>query len=174
MVMTAMSPSRSTAKAFIPEPYPRMALTHPQRENEASGRGGNGNSVNGHGNGTMPSFEKSPPRAVARFDELAELIPDAARKPMFGYPALFMNGHLFFSLYRASGILRLPTADRELYESVRPITLFEPMPGRAMREYIVLPDDLFESAEVEEWIERAAANARSLPPKAPRVKKSAG
>ena len=122
----------------------------------------------------MASFEKSPQRVVARFDELAGLVPDAVRKPMFGYPALFLNGHLFFSLYQASGILRLPMSDHALYEKARPITLFEPMPGRAMREYIVLPDDLFESAEVEEWIEAAAANARSLPPKAPRGKKSPG
>ncbi len=121
----------------------------------------------------MTSFEKSPPRVVARFDELAEVVPDAVRKPMFGYPALFLGGNLFFSLYRASGILRLPTADRERYEAIRPVTLFEPMPGRAMREYVVLPDDLFESAEVEEWIARAAANARSLPPKRPRTRKAA-
>jgi hypothetical protein len=32
----------------------------------------------------VPSFEKSPPEVVARFDELASLVPDAVRKPMFG------------------------------------------------------------------------------------------
>jgi hypothetical protein len=38
----------------------------------------------------MPSFEKSPPELVARFDAVAERFPIAQRRKIFGYPALFV------------------------------------------------------------------------------------
>jgi len=38
----------------------------------------------------MP-FDKSPPELVARFDELAGLVPEATRRPMFGYPSLVLE-----------------------------------------------------------------------------------
>ena len=40
----------------------------------------------------MPSFEKSSPALVARFEAVAARHPEARRKPMFGYPALFVGG----------------------------------------------------------------------------------
>ncbi|MCV2395606.1 TfoX/Sxy family protein [Actinotalea sp. M2MS4P-6] len=116
----------------------------------------------------MPSFEKSPPDVVARFDELVGLVPDAVRRPMFGYPALFMNGNLFFSLFHASAVLRMSEADREDFAADHPLHIFEPMAGRKMKEYVVLPPDLFASPDVQPWLERSAAYARTIPPKPPR------
>ena len=40
----------------------------------------------------MPSFDKSPAELVARFVAVAARHPAATRKPMFGYPALFVGG----------------------------------------------------------------------------------
>jgi hypothetical protein len=40
------------------------------------------------------------------------------------------------------------------------------MPGRPMREYLVLPATLASNpAAMRPWLERALANARDLPPK---------
>nr|WP_277814884.1 TfoX/Sxy family protein [Galbitalea soli] len=90
---------------------------------------------------------------------------------MFGYPALFMNGNLFFSLFEDSAILRMPEADRSEFGDRFRLEIFEPMAGRPMREYVVIPSQLFASDEVEQWVERAAAYARTLPPKQPRAKR---
>jgi hypothetical protein len=79
-----------------------------------------------------------------------------------------MNGNLFFSLHESNAILRMPEADREDYGAEYPLRLFEPMAGRRMREYVVVPPELFATADIEPWIERAAANARTIPPKQPR------
>jgi hypothetical protein len=46
------------------------------------------------------------------------------------------------------------------------------MAVRPMREYVVVPAELFESAAVEPWIDRAAAYARLMPPKQPRANKT--
>jgi hypothetical protein len=39
----------------------------------------------------MPKFEKSSPELVARFDATAARFPEAERRKMFGYPALFVG-----------------------------------------------------------------------------------
>ena len=43
------------------------------------------------------------------------------------------------------------------------------MPGRPMREYLVVPAPILGSdARLEEWLGKAAAYTRSLPPKPPK------
>ena len=59
----------------------------------------------------MPSFEKSPPELVARFDAAAERFPDAQRRKMFGYPALFVGGNLVTGLFADSWMIRLAEPD---------------------------------------------------------------
>jgi len=55
----------------------------------------------------MPSFEKSSPALVARFEAVAARHPEARRKPMFGYPALFVGGNYATGLYEESWVVRL-------------------------------------------------------------------
>jgi hypothetical protein len=119
----------------------------------------------------VPSFEKSPPQLVDRFAALAEGIPDGRRRQMFGYPAVTINGHLCFSLHADSAILRLSEADQADFGARHPLRAFEPMPGRPMREYVVLPDDLLADGAVAGWIERSAAYVRGLPPKPQRSRR---
>ncbi len=50
--------------------------------------------------------------------------------------------------------------------------LFEPMKGRPMREYVVLPKEILNSpAILEEWIKKSLDFVSSLPPKKPKKKK---
>jgi hypothetical protein len=118
-----------------------------------------------------PSFSKSSPEMVARFDDLAGNVPEATRKHMFGYPSLVLHGNMFLSLFGDSLVLRLSESDRHDFVQAHRAVPFEPMPGRPMREYVVAPPDLVGRPEVEEWVTRSAAYAAQLPPKQPKPRK---
>ena len=60
----------------------------------------------------MPKFEKSSPELVARFDAAAARFPEAERRKMFGYPALFVGGNLVTGLFAQSWMIRLGDEDR--------------------------------------------------------------
>lgn len=95
------------------------------------------------------------------------------RRMMFGTPAYFINDNMFAGLHEDHFILRLSKADREaLVETFDEATQFEPMPGRPMREYMVLPEALYnDAATLQDWLGRSYDYASSLPPKAPKAKK---
>jgi len=82
--------------------------------------------------------------------ELSELIEGAVRpfahskKPMFGAPTYFANDAMFTGVFGDSLFLRLPEADRREFRArYGEATTFEPVEGRAMREYVVLPPEVY-------------------------------
>ena len=112
------------------------------------------------------TWRKSSEALVQRFAELVPPDPRVERRQMFGYPAAFAGGNLFMSLFEESMILRLAEAHRAELLSLARARLFEPMPGRPMREYIVVPDAMVgDSNAVRTWVERALGYATSLPAK---------
>jgi TfoX/Sxy family transcriptional regulator of competence genes len=113
----------------------------------------------------VPTFRKSPPELIARFDELASLAGEADRKQMFGYPTCVLNGNMFMGLHEDSLILRLAEADRAEFVSRYGAVLFEPMPGRPMKEYVVVPPVLVSDDAAADWVRRSLAYARQLPAK---------
>ena len=114
----------------------------------------------------MPSFEKSPPELVARFDEVAVRHPDAERRKMFGYPALFVGGNLVSGLFADRWMIRLGDADRTELLALPDAGPFAPMPGRTMTGYALLPRDVVaDDAAIDAWLARAIAFGRTLPPK---------
>ena len=109
-------------------------------------------------------FPKSPPGLIATFAQVIEGLP-VDRKLMFGYPAAFVNGNMFMSLFGKALILRLPEDAREELISAGGHT-FEPMKGRPMREYIAVPDAMLDNPrKLKPWIARSMAFAQSLPAK---------
>ena len=119
----------------------------------------------------MPPFRKSPPELIARFEELAPLAGDADRRQMFGYPVCVLRGNMFMGLHEESLILRLAETDRAEFLDQYHSTLFEPMPGRPMKEYVVVPPALvYDDDAVGEWVRRSRAWAEQLPAKKPRKK----
>jgi RNA polymerase sigma factor (sigma-70 family) len=119
----------------------------------------------------MPTFRKSPPELVARFGELSLLAGDADRRQMFGYPVCVLHGNMFMGLHEDSLILRLADADRAEFLGRYDSALFEPMPGRAMKEYVVVPPALVYDDAVAEWVRKSRAFAEQLPAKKPKQKK---
>src|SRR5271169_6163011 len=82
--------------------------------------------------------------------------PPAAQRKMFGYPAGFVNGNMFMGLFQESMILRLPTGPREEFVKRHDKNLFEPMPGRPMREYVAVPQSVIrDKRELARWVAKA-------------------
>jgi len=114
----------------------------------------------------MPKFEKSPPELVARFDEVAVRHPAAQRRKMFGYPSLFVGGNLATGLFEDGWFVRLPDDGVAEAMALPGATGFSPMPGRAMKGWVLLPKDVVaDDGALDAWIERAVTQAASLPPK---------
>lgn len=118
-------------------------------------------------------WKKTPPELAVRFDQAAPKDPKVVHKAMFGYPALFLNGNMFAGTFHDKVVARLPPAAREraIKAGARQ---FEPMPGRPMKEYIVIPvSDVAKPAALAKWIEQARAHGATLPKKQKAVKKTA-
>src|SRR5919198_1404600 len=102
-------------------------------------------------------FEKADMELVKLFDKIAPG-PEAAveKRQMFGYPCCFVNGNLFMGLHNNNMILRLSEKDRADFAKLgaKP---FEPMPGRIMKEYVIVPKDILKSRGLKVWIDRSLA-----------------
>jgi TfoX/Sxy family transcriptional regulator of competence genes len=115
-------------------------------------------------------WRKSPQELIDLFASMMPG-PPAAQRKMFGYPAGFVNGNMFMGLFQESMILRLPENLREDFMSKYGAKLFEPMPGRPMREYVAVPASVMENKkELATWIARAFEFAASLKPKSKTAK----
>jgi hypothetical protein len=70
-------------------------------------------------------------------------------------------------------LLRLPEAQRAELLRERGAKVFEPMPGRAMKEYVVVPKSMLEDRKtLATWIQRSRTFAASLKPKPKKAAKS--
>jgi TfoX/Sxy family transcriptional regulator of competence genes len=124
----------------------------------------------------MP-WEKPSPDLTRKLDDAVATAAEASGvqvelKPMFGCPAYFTNGNMFAGVHQSSLMLRLPEEGRAEVTSLGGGP-FEPMPGRAMKEYVVLPTAVLDDAgAVAAWVRRGAEYAASLPPKAKKVRRA--
>ncbi len=118
-------------------------------------------------------FEKSPPELVALFDEVVPDDPAVQRRQMFGYPAAFTGGNLFAGLYAASLMLRLPDDQLRQMIDVEGGRPFEPMPGRPMKGYAVVPESMLlgDRPALRAWLQRSLDAALKLPVKEPKPRK---
>ena len=108
---------------------------------------------------------KAPPELAERFSATVSPLPGAQVRKMFGYPAGFVNGHLFTGTFESSWFVRLPDDARSELAAAGG-TEFSPMPGRPMREYLVMPPSLSgDAGAAEPWVRRALEYVSQLPPK---------
>ena len=119
----------------------------------------------------MPKFEPAPEEMVHTFDDAMKDFPMATQRKMFGYPAAFVNGNMFAGLFQDAMFLRLSDEDRAAFRSEYGARLFEPMPGRPMRGYVLVPRFVLKSPkQLNAWLRKAMEFTASLPPKASRSK----
>ena len=100
-------------------------------------------------------------------DAFRALVPEDERvriKAMFGGLGAFAGTQMFMGLHGDSLMVRLPEADRAEVMAAGG-SVFEPMPGRPMREYVALPYWRRDPERVRPIIARSLEYALSLPPK---------
>ncbi|MCI4333439.1 MAG: TfoX/Sxy family protein, partial [Thermoplasmata archaeon] len=118
------------------------------------------------------SMPKAGATAIATFEGFLPVRPDVQRRPVFGQPAAFVGGNMFLGVFGDRVFVRLSEADRALAEKTVGATTFEPMPGRPMREYMVLPAAVWKDRKkAMEWVDRSLQYARELPAKKPKPPK---
>jgi hypothetical protein len=113
-----------------------------------------------------PKFEKSPPELVERFGAVLDRVatPETTRRPMFGYPCAWIGGNMATGLFSTSWWVRLPPERLEAVLASGEARPFEVMPGRGMKGYAAMPDEVIgDDARVEAWVGEALAYTATLP-----------
>src|SRR5712692_11382564 len=120
--------------------------------------------------GMMP---KPSEHAKAAFSKLVPDEPAVATRPMFGNLAAFVNGNMFSGLFGEDLFVRLPEAESAQVKKQGGRD-FEPMPGRAMKGYVMVPVAWRKQPDIaRRWVTRSLTLARELPAKVPAGKKPA-
>ncbi|HEV8403658.1 MAG TPA: TfoX/Sxy family protein [Candidatus Limnocylindrales bacterium] len=119
----------------------------------------------------MPGFDKSPAALVERFDTVAGWFPDVERRLTFGYPCLYVGGNMVSGLHQSSWQVRLGDADLSKALALPGAHPFEPMPGRPMTGFVVLPAAVVDDDDaIRDWVGRAIAYGASRPAKTSKTK----
>jgi TfoX N-terminal domain len=114
-------------------------------------------------------FAKPPPWLVEVFDE-ALAGTSAERRQMFGCPVGFANGQLFTGVFGAGLFVRLDEPDRAELLARAGAEPFDPLGGRPMRQYVMLPREVLEDVEdVRGWMRRAQRFVLAMPHRAPKA-----
>ena len=122
----------------------------------------------------MKAWKKTSPELVAAFDKAVPASPNVTRRPMFGYASAFVNGNMFAGTFQDSIVVRLAETDRAALLKLRGAAPFEPMAGRPMKEYVVIPPSIVaKPKELSAWIERGHRYGKTLPAKSAAKKTAA-
>src|SRR5512143_121185 len=110
----------------------------------------------------MPAFTKAPDEMVRLFENALKDFPMATQRKMFGYPAAFVNGNMFAGLFQEEMFLRLSDEDRAAIRKEYGTPLFEPMPGRPMRGYVLVPRYVLKSPRLlRTWLTKGMEYAKA-------------
>jgi TfoX/Sxy family transcriptional regulator of competence genes len=114
----------------------------------------------------MKKWKPAPGEAVGAFEAATSGLPGAEPRKMFGYSCVFAKGNMFAGLHEAGMVLRLPDEQRAEFLRLKGAEQFEPMPGRVMREYVIVPKVLLNAPDqLRVWVEKSLAYVLSLPAK---------
>jgi TfoX/Sxy family transcriptional regulator of competence genes len=112
---------------------------------------------------------KIPRPDKASVDLFKSLVPDdphVTTRPMFGNISAFVNGNMFFGLFGNDLFVRLSDKDQSELLKNKGASNLEPMKGRPMRNYIIMPSTWKDDPKtIRPWVSRALAWTRKLPPK---------
>lgn len=116
----------------------------------------------------MPmKLPKAASDATAIFEAIRPTAPAVSVRLLFGQPAAFVAGNMFLGVFGDAVFLRLSEGDRAEATRASGARPFEPMPGRPMREYVVLSAAVLRDPEaVGRWVARSLEYTSGLPPKA--------
>jgi TfoX/Sxy family transcriptional regulator of competence genes len=110
------------------------------------------------------------PRPPVAYDEglaerIRDLLPKAAEKRMFGGVAWMERGHLVAGVWKDSLIARVPPEATAAALEEAGVSAFD-VTGRPMRGWVLVgAEAVAEEPELQRWVERSRAYARTLPEK---------
>ena len=114
----------------------------------------------------MATWTKPPQGLVDLFHESLPRDGRATLRRMFGLPCVSVNGNMAAGVFQDGVFARLPpeTFERMTRElGARP---FEPMPGRASKTYLMLPDEILADEErLAEMLAEAIGFTDAMPAK---------
>lgn len=114
---------------------------------------------------------KIPKPDQASVDLFKSLVPNDLKvtiRPMFGNVSAFVNGNMFFGLFGNDMFVRLSEGDQAELLKNKGASNLEPMKGRPMKDYVVVPKAWKEEPEtIRTWVARSLAWSSKLPPKKP-------
>jgi TfoX/Sxy family transcriptional regulator of competence genes len=119
------------------------------------------------------SMPKPSEQAKSAFQKLVPPDPAVTTRPMFGNLSGFVNGNMFCGLFGEDLFVRVSDEDQAKIrkQGGRP---FEPMAGRAMTGYVVVPAGWQKKPDATRaWVITALSWSRALPPKASKTAKKA-
>lgn len=91
----------------------------------------------------------------------------AKKQKMFGHEVFFLNGYMYTGANESGIFVHVGKNARDAaLEKERGVSLFEPMEGTVMREYLLLQEPVYSDEEkLKNWLERSRQHILSLPPK---------
>ena len=121
----------------------------------------------------MAKWQPASPAALAAFSDMTRDLAHIEPRTMFGYSCVFANGYLCIGTHEVGIVVRLPEADRSAFVQQYAAQIFEPMVGRPMREYVVVPVDLYAKRVVlKKWARKSVDYVCSLPAKQAKAAKT--
>jgi hypothetical protein len=103
---------------------------------------------------------------TARFTAVLQRFPQAERRQMFGMPAAFIGGNLATGLYGEGWMVRLGPDEALRVVAQGQGSAFEPMAGRPMKGYVLLPAAVaWDDEAIADWVGRALAYTGTIPAK---------
>jgi len=116
------------------------------------------------------AWKKSPPELIATFEKAKPADPAVQQRPMFGYPAFFLHGKMFAGTFQDKIVVKF--GDDLSIAGAKTAEGFEPMPGRPMTGFFIVPEGVVKSpAKLRAWVDHAHAYAKTLPAKKAPAKK---
>ncbi len=111
-------------------------------------------------------WQKAPQETIDLFNRITPEGHGITSRTMFGYPCRFLNGNMFIGVFQDKIIIRLSEQDRKTFVQEYQSSPFEPIPGRPMKEYVVLPQQILDKKPLlTSWISKSLAYASQLPSK---------
>ena len=118
------------------------------------------------------AWTKAPQGLVDLFDACLPDGPGLERRRMFGQPCAFVNGNMFAGLLQEIAFVRLPPSLHAELDAEFGVRHFEPMLGRLMRAYVVLPEEVLEDeGRFAGMLQAAYAFTSAMPPKEKKPRK---
>ena len=110
---------------------------------------------------------KKPSEELSIFLEESIKSFDVKKKKMFGCPVFFSNDNMLTGVFENDIFIRLSEKDRKKIISENDeVIQFEPLKGRVMKEYVILPDHLYNDPETfQELLNLSYKYVSSLPSK---------